>query len=169
MNISTEDSISNQDDFEPIHLFDTDLKLKHLGYGEWVEEPDQYGFVHKGLKCFIRRQFFYEDEQGQGGYLCGYVELPETFDRELIDDLEVHGGITYRNKLENKENFWVGFDCAHCDDLVPSIEIFKKNNYKNDRRFFPTFATLVYRNISYVENQCRSLADQIQERANVKI
>lgn len=29
---------------------------------------------------------------------------------------DVHGGITFAGDFDNKDEWWFGFDCAHCDD-----------------------------------------------------
>lgn len=68
----------------------------------------------------------------------------------------VHGGITYAaNRAPDEDSsvrWWFGFDCSHCDDLCPGLE-----------KFMPPFPgeTRVYRDIEYVRQECRSLADQL--------
>lgn len=47
--------------------------------------------------------------------------------------------------------WWFGFDCAHCDDHCPSMD------RAVDRG--------VYRNIAYVEAECRELAKQLKSLA----
>ena len=63
------------------------------------------------------------------GHLCGYVLIPEghplhsttvsgDYDTPCVD---VYGGLTWAGQLPNREGVWLGFDCAHCDDLVPAM------------------------------------------------
>ena len=159
------------------HEYTSDLKLKHLGYGEWVEEPDEVVFCYKGFNCKVVRVFvkepFCEDIHYFGGHLCGYLDIPLTHKysgKDTYDvDVDCHGGVTY-SKQEN-EKWCIGFDCAHSWDYVPSIEFFKKT-YDRNREFqkifpipkaFEKYAIFnpVYRNIEFCINECCSIADQI--------
>jgi len=78
------------------------------------------------------------------GYYCGYVivdpfpsvvsplshdlddeELSPHLQRvqDLIDDINVHGGITFANYLGHcgrHTEYAIGFDCAHCTDTPDS-------------------------------------------------
>lgn len=133
---------------------DKKKKLEAWGEGEWIDEPDFVEFEHEGIKCkIIRRALF-------GNYLCGYVRVPETFEGD-IDELEVHGGITYNNECENEH--WIGFDCAHANDLLPSIEMMKKED-ESYRKYFEDCAknfNPVYRNMEFVIKETKSLAEQL--------
>lgn len=125
---------------------DKALKLEHLGEGEWIEEPDEVSFTHKGFDCLIKRPFYGESPlteeviqtSGFGGHLCGYVFLPEDHsfyhnsknpildsDGEYLCDnypnLDVHGGCTFVGEMDGK--IAVGFDCGHSGDLIPSIQM----------------------------------------------
>lgn len=54
--------------------------------------------------------------------------------------------------------WWLGFDCAHSGDLCPS--------YDNDLRFRgESRYDSIYRDRAYVEDQCRSLAQQLANLA----
>jgi hypothetical protein len=103
--------------------------------GDWKEWRSVTGFP-----CLIIRNF--------SGSLCGYVGLPwsHRYFRKDEDsfDLSVHGGITYashghpralnspfyfrpyalssRRSNERLDIWWLGFDCAHCGDLIPGME-----------------------------------------------
>lgn len=84
--------------------------------------------------------------------------------------IEVHGGVTFTGacakhvedepwryvchvpRTGHGEVWWVGFDCAHCDDLVPGMR-------------FGMPASGVYRDLRYVEAQCARLARQLAEVA----
>ena len=53
------------------HILTSDEKLKHWGYGEWVEEPDLVEFEHENFKCAIKRMVAPE----MNGFLFGGVSL----------------------------------------------------------------------------------------------
>ncbi|MEO1658280.1 MAG: hypothetical protein AAFR65_11195 [Pseudomonadota bacterium] len=63
------------------------------------------------------------------GHLCGYVRLPADHPMwgKDYDDVtaDVHGGLTYARDHapldESDGGWWLGFDCAHYGDLVPSV------------------------------------------------
>lgn len=98
------------------------------GPGPWKKEPLRKEFRAHGFDCLIIRAPL--------GHLCGYVGLPpdhplygKHYD-ELPDEIDVHGGVTYGEECgghichrpapgESDHLFWVGFDCAHYNDLSP--------------------------------------------------
>lgn len=152
--------------------------------GPWTSEPDkrQWRDPDTGLPCLIVR--------GPVGALCGYVGVhpdhpfhglgyyhsdwdedapPLTPAQVAINDLDVHGGLTFAKGCGHSEDpsrgichipapgepdnvWWFGFDCSHCDDLAPGM-----NDYGFGRRG-------VYRDIAYVTEQVTSLAGQIALR-----
>ncbi len=166
------------------HILTSEEKLKYWGYGEWVEEPDVIEFEHQGFKCCVLRCIAKEcDGQLSLGHLCGYVCVPKDHPKygkdafEEFDKVDVHGGLTYGDF--QYEEYWVGFDCAHSGDITPSLEALKKKypkspfaqeweemkkRYPNCHLFNPT-----YKNISFVVEECKNLAEQLKEMANVKI
>lgn len=84
--------------------------------------------------------------------LCGYVGVPFGHPywgrhyRDLGDDIEVHGGLTF--SAEGDDNlWWLGFDCAHLGDRIPTM---------------PSFYGGVYRNEDYVRAECLHLAEQLK-------
>lgn len=85
-------------------------------YRQILSEGNSVDFEYRGYKCHIRRR--------RGLYLCGYVEIPETnklygrdMDDELIEKLEVHGGVTWADeKWEFGGKYVIGFDCNHLGD-----------------------------------------------------
>lgn len=72
--------------------------------------------------------------------------------------VDVHGGLTYADECQGRichvtedgdHVWWFGFDCAHGGDLRPT----DKYGFNGpDSR---------YRDVSYVEGQCRRLAEQL--------
>jgi hypothetical protein len=78
------------------------------------------------------------------GHWCGYVGVHQGHELhgkryQDIEDIDVHGGLTYSNKCdpseregtgvchvpgpgEDEDVWWFGFDCAHYNDLSPGLE-----------------------------------------------
>ena len=117
----------------------------------WENEPDRKEFMAHGLRCVIKRHPTMK-------HLCGYVEVPKGHRWETLDALDIpadaHGGITYSEESLPREeseadNWWIGFDCSHAGDFMPG--------------FVPEFPG-TYRDIKYVERECRELAKQIREK-----
>lgn len=89
-----------------------------------AKEGNKKEFVYKGYKCLIFRN---PDMQ----FLCGYVELPKghRYYKKLYDNIpiKVHGGLTfsgdgmrYPDFIQQKDKWYIGFDCAHAWDLLPT-------------------------------------------------
>lgn len=136
--------------------------------GPWQQEPDKKQWLDEatGLPCLIVRQ-------GEFGHLCGYVGVYKghPWFEKGYDDVpaNVHGGLTYANHCadhichvveegEDDNVWWLGFDCAHCDDL----------NYFTSRHESLrdlSFGNATYKDMAYVEEQCRLLAQQAKAAA----
>ena len=127
--------------------------LKEDKAEEWKTEKDLKLFNYLGYPCAIVRHPFSK-------HLCGYVNVkPDhpayTTDYDLVS-IQVHGGLTYANKklpntyIKKGEGVWLGFDCAHSGDLVPN------NPFKHRED------VLVYRNMMYVEEEIRSMCEQLE-------
>lgn len=130
---------------------------------EWDSEPDRKHWIDSatGLDCLIvRNPVTYA--------LCGYVGVPEghPWHGKGYDDVdaEVHGGLTFADActrhvchgengevVANKDVWWLGFDCAHAWDIIPLLG--------------RSFSDATYKNIAFVECECRSLAAQIRNAA----
>lgn len=133
----------------------TKEKKKELyGEGPWIYEPDHVTFTHAGRICHIYR---HQD----WGHLCGYVEILEDSPIKDIDVFDmpfsVHGGITFSDKLkfDDNENFAIGFDCAHANDLSPGLII------RGGMAFPDLF--LIYKDIEYVTQEVKNLAEQVHK------
>lgn len=100
----------------------------------WIDETT-------GLPCLAKSNIipFY------GSFWCGYVGVKDDhpfFNKHYNDlpgDIQVHGGITFSDYWNEKDIWWIGFDCAHYDDRV---------NPKG---------------IEFIKEQCALLAKQIME------
>lgn len=157
------------------HYFTIDLKLKHLGYGEWVEECDEITFEYLGYQGKVVRILKKEpySEAYFGGHLCGYVQIPENhpyFKNKEID-IDCHGGLTY-NSFD--KDHLIGFDCAHGGDKIPSFENLKKylpelDNFKRELQesaFFDSWFNPIYRNMDFCIQECKKIIDQLVVAAN---
>ena len=129
------------------------------------QEGDNRDFTHKGLQCHIERHRTLK-------HLCGYVGISKNhplYQRGYSENLcshsgcyehsvgsifEVHGGLTFANEAywqKTKDGLWYfGFDCGHAGDLVCGADVFG-GAFEGD----------IYRNINYVEEECKSLAGQL--------
>jgi hypothetical protein len=98
-------------------------------------------FEYKGMRLTCRRH------KGMGHW-CGYVEVPTE---AIIDiyGIKVHGGVTFDDFCDDGKRR-IGFDCAHCWDIAPFHTI--------------SYSGGVYRDLEYVINECKSMADQIIEQ-----
>lgn len=166
------------------YIYTSQEKIYWWGHGEWVNEPDLVTFRHLGIECKIIRISMKEpcsqDFNMFGGYLNGYIEVPKGhcyYHKEYNDmNIDCHGGLTFG---ESSDRHWVGFDCAHSCDYVPSIEHIRKNasSMKDNRDKMeklkkmldicnsPLFNT-IYKNIQFCMDQCKSMAEQLMKKSN---
>lgn len=156
------------------HHWTSEEKLKFCGYGEWVEEPDVVEFKYLGYEAGVHRIFVREPYSQKvayfGGHLCGYVKIPENHpyfgEEEII--IDCHGGLTFN---EMHEEQWIGFDCAHAGDYVPTsehmkkicpelIELAKKFPRPEGFKHFVIFNP-VYRNVQFCIKECMDIITQL--------
>jgi len=148
-------------------------ELKSLsGTGEWQNEPDRLEWIDElsGYPCLARRNMHL-------GNWCGYVGIPSShkYYRKImgdkaLDSLDVYWGVTYTDKCdgdpengichksEKDDIWWIGFDCAHCDDYIPWIEA--NGHHYN----FPNSINVTYKTLEFVKKECESLAKQLKEK-----
>ena len=86
-------------------------------------------FVDEVVDIYNGHQFVVKLQRR--GHRCGYVRVNDSALFEKIKqwydawdncdfDFDVHGGITFVSDIEGQylpPGAWIGFDCAHCDDL----------------------------------------------------
>lgn len=137
------------------------ISRRNWGNGPWDTEPDRIEWRYMGYPCLIVRNHL--------GALCGYVAVnPGHPWYGLSEDIQVkvHGGITFTGPCDSEspichtpmpgepdDVWWVGFDCAHGGDLVPSFT--KYGFYKNDS----------YRTVEYVQSEIQQLVAQAIQAA----
>lgn len=132
------------------------------------EEGDYMEFEAYGMPCIIKRHSAW----------CGYVGVPKNSRldgkgysfysqsengisklEEAINNIEVHGGLTFAGKRkENDDTWYFGFDCGHCDDLT-----------KYDLEVDYDLGNRQYRNKEYVIKETKKLALQIKEILDLKL
>lgn len=119
--------------------------------------------THKGFQYYCSVNIL--------GYRIGYIIIPEGHpwygkDRDDLQHINVHGKITY-SKINENNQWKIGFDCGHADDLPdPSIEINK--DYKRLKSLFRLIDNIIEENYveptfkdeNYVEEQCKFLCEQ---------
>lgn len=156
------------------HHWTSEEKLQFCGYGEWVEEADTIEFEYLGYHAVVHRVFKREPYAKElayfGGHLCGYVRIPNDhpYFKKKDLDLDCHFGLTFE---EIHEEHWVGFDCAHSGDYVPSMEHFRRTNeeMKKFKEMFPnppgyekfSLFNPVYRNMEYCIENCKEMINQL--------
>lgn len=133
---------------------------------EWENEPDKEQFYHRDVPCLIVR--------GPLGALCGYAGVYPShpwYEKDYNNiDINVHGGLTYSApcaedggkichvpKEDEQPVWWFGFDCAHGGDYCPKY-------YGDDdaKKYYSlSLDDGIYRNINYVRNCIKDMADQI--------
>lgn len=128
--------------------------------GEWSDEPDRVEWRAAGFAALIVR--------GPSGALCGYVGVASGHpwhgvDYEIVD-ADAHGGLTYSKHCAGKichvpqpgeadAVWWLGFDCAHCYDLMPAYDRYLGGEY---------------RSLAYVRREVEKLARQAHDAAVAK-
>lgn len=127
--------------------------------GPWKNEPDNKDFVYRDIKCYIKR--------GPLGHLNGYACFPLNIDIDR-NEIDIHGGITF--DAQNEHGNIIGFDCSHHLDITPiGILLAEKINKDNKDIFYPDYSfykkmrekNSSYKDIEYVENEIKSLVDQV--------
>ena len=104
----------------------------------------------------------------RGSHHCGYVEVPEQlgkpdYDESPIMELNVHGGVTYADHLNEMDGTYVvGYDCAHYGDLMKCPEELKGTSMEHSFMY----SEGIWRDVDYCTNECESLANQL---VNIKL
>lgn len=109
------------------------------------------------------------------GFRCGYVYIPENHplygvDFWDMDDINVHGGVTYSDNSKEDNTWKIGFDCGHAYDGI-DIESLEKHlpecTYEDKCEKYKAMNSLSggeIRTKEYVTEQCELLAKQLKER-----
>jgi hypothetical protein len=118
------------------------------------------------------------------GFRCGYVAIPAEhplYDKDsdqMEEKVSCHGGVTFFGKnsivediLGNHhcEDKWLGFDAGHYYDLYDKEAAEKYFDLRDLERDHMDRMSNIYqgeelaamRNLEYMENECRSIVDQL--------
>jgi hypothetical protein len=131
----------------------------------WTVEPDEYDFSWRGYKCICMRN------QHSQTWL-GYVLLPHghplndkaMFKTYVHEELDVHGGVTFYDRVPNMDATLIGFDCNHLGDYAPASQervLSTKDKQTIARGGLDDVEAPKYRTLSYVRIELRNLVDQI--------
>lgn len=160
------------------------------GPGPWQDEPDLIEWRHQsGLPCLLVRN--------AAGALCGYVGLPPVHrywgrHYNSVQEESSHGGLTFSDEChgdichvpepgEPGDIWWLGFDCAHYQDLAPAMaammrkhrhtlttELGQESGARAADLLFPSVESYKgrgffeeYRDVGYVRAHCEALADEL--------
>jgi hypothetical protein len=110
------------------HEFVCKAIMSDLNDGPWKKEPHRVEWKAHGFSCLMVRH-------EHCLHWCGYVGLPPghpDYGKHYDDvEVDVHGGLTYsercdglvchRSDDEAPALWWLGFDCAHWQDLSPGV------------------------------------------------
>lgn len=131
-------------------------------------------FEYKGFPCVVLFM--------PVGFRNGYVGLPQEnkYYSKGYDFIPVncHGGLTYASRelygQEDKNTWWIGFDCGHCCDGF-DIEAIKEH-YKDDALVLSQLEIMQgyysmansdteFRTLDYVKEECKKIVDQLLEES----
>ena len=104
---------------------------------------------YRGYEILVRELSFDTDETVEtiswipNTWYCGYVVIPANdkfynASEDLLDTLDVHGGITFDGVLRGFTEYMIGFDCHHVGD-DPEVQ-----------------------DADYALSECKRLVDQIK-------
>lgn len=156
----------------------TYLDRSYYAGGPWDNESDRIYWIDEETKypCLMKRNM--------AGVWCGYVAVDESHPfygkdyhymwdssenevEEALNDIEVHGGLTYAGPCDgdaekgichikqdgDREVWWFGFDCNHGIDYAPVLDRFNVGDHK-------------YRDEAYVMNEVKKLALQLKANSS---
>ena len=125
-----------------------DKSLKAKACTEYVGEPNYVKFKYKGFDCEIKRHEYLLTLCGYASFRAKHSINNEQY-RNALENIDVHGGVTYF-EISPSGKVTVGFDCAHYNDLSPTLQILEgKNNYQE------------YRTVDFVKREIQKMVDQI--------
>lgn len=155
--------------------------------GPWDSEPDKIQMKDEatGLPCLIVRGpvgalcGYVGVPEGHPWHGAHYDSVgfgdkaPDEYDPDWYPD--VHGGLTFSDGCRHDPDpaqgichvpqdgepdnvWWLGFDCAHCDDMT-------RMSYPSEFRDRYPSNNGIYRDVDYVKAECARLAQQVVRAA----
>lgn len=131
--------------------------------------------------AFIEKQFQYKGHDcicvfNRDGFRRGYVSVKRLIAFGKLD-IECHGGLNFEGILSEaympRELYYVGFDCGHiCDGRDFELAYQRGMITEIERDFslgaFEYLSENPVRSLEYVENECKKIVDQLEEKSNEK-
>ena len=146
-NNNLEKQIKKEGDFEKGEVLGLPFVIwRHPSFGHWC------GYVGVPKESRLNGKNYYISSESENG--LSKLE-------QAINDISIHGGLTYAGKLgeRSKDDLWYfGFDCGHAGDLEP----FMIEKY-------PTMADGYYKDKEFVMTEVESLAKQLKEIIDLKL
>ena len=138
----------------------------------YLSSTTTYPIINKwGDKKIMRLHAVRHDKYGEVWH-CGYVDLHEKHpftkfylehDRDIINQLNVHGGITYDPYSKKDKTLTLGFDCNHyMDDMDGGINkdasyVIKETKFLADQLSEDVVKSYVVDEIKHLESQIKKL------------
>jgi hypothetical protein len=121
----------------------------------WDDEPNVGATDAYGYRCRLRRNT-------DLGTWCGYVVIPADHpwygvSLSDLDDVRVHGGVTYSGDNLYEGEWVIGFDCGHAFDLIPKLMTGELGNEP------PLGPQGIYRDYDYAMGEAAAIAQQAQQ------
>lgn len=123
-------------------------------------------FEYKGFPCVVLFMPM--------GFRNGYVGLTKNhkYYKKEYEEIPVscHCGLTYGDTSlfgqEDKDTYWIGFDCGHCCD---GFDLDKLDEYYGNRvenQIMRNYHKMInaeheFRTVEYVKNECMGIVDQL--------
>ena len=124
-------------------------------------------FEYRGHDCICLFNYM--------GYRCGYVSVDEVKDYKEFD-IACHCGLTFGAEQLNKDynpkkDYYIGFDCGHiCDGhdytLARAYGLIDDKMYDEfiQMDIQSSVFLMPVRDLEYVENQCKKIVDQLEDK-----
>ena len=127
-------------------------------------------FEHKGYPCVVLFMPM--------GFRNGYVGLPKghKYHGKDYDSIPVdcHCGLTYGDyglhAQEDKDTYWIGFDCGHCCDgfdLEKLEEYYGNTEHNKANQIMRNYHEMInkehqFRTLDYVKSECMKIVEQLE-------
>ena len=106
------------------------------------------------------------------GIRCGYVSVTDKEKPYDDYDIDCHGSLTFDGELPDyykpKADYYIGFDCGHwCDgvdyDQAAKYDLIEQSEADYSKKLFSYLDDHPVRDLDYVEANCRSIVDQLEQ------
>lgn len=130
--------------------------LGHLcGYVKLPKEAEEYAYIKETRKKFNRISFMGASRRSKRK-----MRRKPTTNYKVMGRFQCHGGVTFAGTMNfylADRGLWIGFDCAHHNDVSPLLIKMIKDSGGNAS----VFDGATYCTFDYVKDECMQLAAQI--------